>query len=211
MPTILEVFDPAMCCSTGVCGPDVDPRLVRFAADLDWLKSRDADVRRYNLAHQPAEFARQAVIKDLLTKSGPQVLPAILVDGVLASQARYPSRVELAAMAGVKVPDNNSANPGLTAQTRGLVALGAAVAANCEPCFEFHHAELVRLGVSAEYMSAAVEIAQQVKVAAGDDLRRMAQRLFGKKASTPSACCSAGPTVVKVGAKTKNKTACCGG
>ena len=33
----LEVFDPAMCCSTGVCGVDVDPVLVQFAADLQWL------------------------------------------------------------------------------------------------------------------------------------------------------------------------------
>ena len=33
----LHVFDPPMCCSTGVCGPVVDPDLTRFAADLDWL------------------------------------------------------------------------------------------------------------------------------------------------------------------------------
>ncbi len=32
--TTIEVFDPAMCCSTGVCGPQVDPDLARFAADL---------------------------------------------------------------------------------------------------------------------------------------------------------------------------------
>jgi hypothetical protein len=38
MTTTLCVFDPAMCCSTGVCGPSVDPELARFAADLDWLK-----------------------------------------------------------------------------------------------------------------------------------------------------------------------------
>ena len=33
----VKVFDPAMCCSTGVCGPGVDPQLARFAADLEWL------------------------------------------------------------------------------------------------------------------------------------------------------------------------------
>ena len=38
----VDVFDPAMCCSTGVCGPSVDPELARFAADLDWLKSQGA-------------------------------------------------------------------------------------------------------------------------------------------------------------------------
>ncbi len=103
MAMVFEVFDPAMCCSTGVCGPEVGPKLVHFAADLDWLKSQHVDVRRYNLAHQPAEFARQTAIKDLLTSSGTKALPAIVVNGVLASQGRYPSRTDLAAMAGVEV------------------------------------------------------------------------------------------------------------
>jgi hypothetical protein len=26
----MQVFDPAMCCSTGVCGPSVDPTLRAF-------------------------------------------------------------------------------------------------------------------------------------------------------------------------------------
>ena len=43
--TAVRVFDPAMCCSTGVCGPSVDPQLARFSADLDWLKS-PGSVRR---------------------------------------------------------------------------------------------------------------------------------------------------------------------
>lgn len=36
----LEVFYPPMCCSTGVCGPKVDTKLVQFSADLEWLKAR---------------------------------------------------------------------------------------------------------------------------------------------------------------------------
>ena len=46
----LQVFDPAMCCSTGVCGPDVDPKLVQFAADLDWLKTQDVIIQRHSLS-----------------------------------------------------------------------------------------------------------------------------------------------------------------
>ena len=45
----LEVFDPAMCCSTGVCGVDVDPVLVQFAADLQWLGEQGVEIKRYNL------------------------------------------------------------------------------------------------------------------------------------------------------------------
>ena len=53
----IEVFDPAMCCPTDVCDPTVDPKLVQFAADLEWLKEKGVTVERYNLAQQPDKFA----------------------------------------------------------------------------------------------------------------------------------------------------------
>lgn len=58
--TAVRIFDPAMCCSTGVCGPSVDPKLVRFSADLDWLKSQGVAVERFNLSQEPAAFAGDA-------------------------------------------------------------------------------------------------------------------------------------------------------
>ncbi len=27
--SVIEIFDPAMCCSTGVCGPSIDTELMR--------------------------------------------------------------------------------------------------------------------------------------------------------------------------------------
>lgn len=210
MATILEVFDPAMCCSTGVCGPEVDPKLIHFAADLDWLKSQHVDVRRYNLAHQPGEFARQAAVKDLLTNSGTKALPALVVNGVLASQGRYPDRLELAALAGMQVQRDPAPSTCVTAQTRELIALGAAVAANCESCFEFHRAELAKLAVSADDVSAAIDIAQRVKTAASDNIRRLAQPRPGRK-DTSSACCDSNAAAVPVEIKTRSKSSCCGG
>ena len=53
----IQVFDPAMCCSTGVCGVDVDQQLVSFAADVDWAKQNGAQIERFNLAQQPMDFA----------------------------------------------------------------------------------------------------------------------------------------------------------
>jgi hypothetical protein len=52
----LTVFDPAMCCSTGVCGSDVDQVLVDFSADVQWLKGRGVQIERFNLAQQPMSF-----------------------------------------------------------------------------------------------------------------------------------------------------------
>ena len=97
----LKVFDPAMCCSSGVCGPSIDPVLPRFAADLAWLREQGVAVTRYNLAQQVAAFAQHDLVRRALEASGPACLPVILADGCLVSQARYPSRGELAGWAGV--------------------------------------------------------------------------------------------------------------
>ena len=66
----IQVLDPPMCCSTGVCGPAVDPELVRFAADLDWLKRQGVEVERHNLSQQPAAFSGNDVVNAALSKDG---------------------------------------------------------------------------------------------------------------------------------------------
>lgn len=99
--TVIRVFDPAMCCSTGVCGPSVDPQLVRFAADLDWLKTQGVSVERFNLSQQPAAFAEDAAVKAALEAKGEAGLPLVRVNGEVKSIGVYPSRDELAAWAGL--------------------------------------------------------------------------------------------------------------
>jgi hypothetical protein len=91
----IQIFDPALCCSTGVCGVDVDQKLVDFAADVSWLTSQGGTVERFNLAQQPMEFAKNAVVKGLLERSGEEALPVVLVDGEVALAGRYPQRAEL--------------------------------------------------------------------------------------------------------------------
>ncbi len=100
--TTIHVFDPAMCCSSGVCGTDVDQQLVSFSADVDWVKQNGAKVERFNLAQQPMEFANNQVVRSFLERSGQEALPLILVDGEVALAGRYPNRSELARWAGVE-------------------------------------------------------------------------------------------------------------
>jgi len=99
--TAVRVFDPAMCCSTGICGPSIDPQLVRFAADLDWLKGQGVVVERFNLSQQPGAFAEDAAVKSALEAKGEAGLPVVKVNGEVKSSGVYPSRDELAAWAGV--------------------------------------------------------------------------------------------------------------
>ena len=59
----IQIFDPALCCSSGVCGVDVDQALVSLAADLDWAKQQGIVVERFNLAQQPMDFAQNATVR----------------------------------------------------------------------------------------------------------------------------------------------------
>lgn len=100
----VEVFDPPMCCSSGVCGPNVDPALASFAADLHWLAGQGIAVERFNLAQQPQAFAANEVVRGALKDRGNACLPLILLNGAVTSQGRYPNREELARLAGAR-PD----------------------------------------------------------------------------------------------------------
>jgi len=97
----VQIFDPALCCSSGVCGTDVDQTLVNFTADADWAKQQGLVIERFNLAQQPMAFADHAAVKGLLERSGESALPITLVDGEVALAGRYPSRDDLARWLGV--------------------------------------------------------------------------------------------------------------
>lgn len=99
--TNITIYDPAMCCSTGICGAEVDQQLVTFAADLDWLKSQGIAVTRINLSQEPAKFAANSAVKSVLESSGVEGLPVVLTDGEMSSTGRYPDRAELAQLAKV--------------------------------------------------------------------------------------------------------------
>jgi hypothetical protein len=98
---VLQVFDKPMCCSTGICGPKVDPVLPRFAADLAWLAEQGVTVERYNLAQQPQAFVAHPDVTDAIRADQEHALPLIRVNGHIVSRGLYPSRALLAGWCGV--------------------------------------------------------------------------------------------------------------
>lgn len=100
----VEVFDPALCCSSGVCGADVDQALVDFSADVAWAKEQGAQIQRFNLAQQPMEFAKRVVVTAALERGGQEALPICLLDGQIMMSGRYPTRVELQQWLGLAAP-----------------------------------------------------------------------------------------------------------
>ena len=101
----VQVFDPAMCCPSGVCGPGVDPALLAVMRDLRWLTAKGVRVSRFGLAQEPQAFAANARVQGLLQAFGEAALPATLVNGAILVHGRYPTRDELvAALTDVAVP-----------------------------------------------------------------------------------------------------------
>jgi arsenite methyltransferase len=101
MAELVQVFDPPMCCASGVCGPQVDKKLVQFNAALAWLRRQGVQVERYNPSQQYEAFAGNVTVVNTINTQGTECLPLILVDGVIASCGSYPSQEDLAIMAGV--------------------------------------------------------------------------------------------------------------
>lgn len=121
----IQVFDPALCCSTGVCGPEVDEALVRFAADVEWLRARGVSVRRHNLAQEAGAFVATRAVREALASEGVGCLPLLVVDGTIVSRGAYPGRDELARLAG-------AAHAGDAPAPRTGIAAGLPVR-GCEP------------------------------------------------------------------------------
>lgn len=178
----IRVFDPPMCCSTGICGPSVDPELVRFAADLDWLKAQGVTVERFNLSQQPFEFTGDAGVNAALQAGGVAALPIVKVAGEIKAQGTYPAREQMAAWAGVEPPAPSI----YTEAVAELVAMGAAIASNCEPCFRAHYDKARKLGVSREDMLRAVTTAQSVKEVPAKAVTGLAERYLKDKSASPA-------------------------
>ena len=102
----LQIYDPAMCCSTGVCGPTVDPKLVKLSADIAFLKSQGVEVERFNLGHQPGAFTANPLVMSEMGAAA-ENLPIFVVDGEVRAKATYPNRHEMASWLGLDASASN--------------------------------------------------------------------------------------------------------
>lgn len=107
----ITVYDPPMCCSTGVCGPEVDPALARFSADLAWLAAEGVVVRRFNLSQEPGAFVQDPDATEAL-KLADSALPLIKAGESVVSSGAYPSRADLATWAGLETPQSETRQNG---------------------------------------------------------------------------------------------------
>lgn len=99
----IAIFEPAMCCPTGVCGPSVDPELLRISTVINNLKNKGITVERYNLTSNTQIFIENKVINKMLIKDGVEILPVTMVDDEVVKTKAYPTDEELSNLLEVPV------------------------------------------------------------------------------------------------------------
>lgn len=87
----MKIFEPALCCPTGLCGVGVDPELLRISTVLETLSKHGVTVERYNLNSAPAEFIKDKTMNTFLNEKGVEGLPAVMVDDEIVITGRYPT------------------------------------------------------------------------------------------------------------------------
>lgn len=90
----MSIYEPAMCCATGLCGVGVDPELLRISTVLNTLKKNDIVVERFNLSNAPMEFVNNKEVNSLINAKGVEELPATVLDGEIVITGRYPTNEE---------------------------------------------------------------------------------------------------------------------
>lgn len=97
----LSIYDPAMCCPTGMCGVSIDPEFLRVATTLHTLRKNGVEVHRYNLSSTPEEFVKNKIVNDYINQNGADVLPLTVLEDVVVLTKRYPTNIEMTEMLGI--------------------------------------------------------------------------------------------------------------
>lgn len=90
----MQIFEPAMCCSTGLCGVGVDSELLRISTVLNSLEKTGVKVDRFNLSSSPKEFVTNKIVNQFLNEKGAKELPVTVLDGKIVITGRYPKNEE---------------------------------------------------------------------------------------------------------------------
>jgi hypothetical protein len=98
----MMIFEPAMCCGTGVCGPSVDPELLRVSTVINNLKNKGIIVERHNFSSNPQIFVDNKEINEILNNEGIETLPVTMVNDIVVKTKAYPTDIEFCKLLGLQ-------------------------------------------------------------------------------------------------------------
>jgi hypothetical protein len=106
----IEIYDPAMCCATGICGPGIDQELLRVATIINNLTKKGVTIIRYGLSSDPQAFIDNKKVNEYLMKEEVEVLPITILDGEVVKTKEYPTDDEFAQWSGVSKEEFTTGN-----------------------------------------------------------------------------------------------------
>lgn len=93
----VEIFEPPMCCSTGLCGPTIDPVLLDVSEMVLKLSDQGVAVQRYVMNQQPQAFLNNPEVYRLVRERQLTALPITTVNGQIIKTGAYPTLAEVQA------------------------------------------------------------------------------------------------------------------
>ncbi|HBY92785.1 MAG: arsenite efflux transporter metallochaperone ArsD [Ardenticatenaceae bacterium] len=91
----VELFDPPMCCPTGLCGPTLDQTLLDTNEMILVLEAAGVRVERYQMTSHPQAFLNNAAVMRLVRERQMEALPVTVVRGRVVKAGAYPTLTEV--------------------------------------------------------------------------------------------------------------------
>jgi hypothetical protein len=94
---VIELFDPPMCCPTGLCGPSLDQTLLNVSEMIMAVQAEGTTVERYQMTSHPQKFMQNNDVMRLVREQQMAALPITAVHGQVIKTGAYPTLEELRA------------------------------------------------------------------------------------------------------------------
>jgi hypothetical protein len=89
------IYESAMCCSSGVCGPSPDQALLALQDALEEIKKMGSEVERYSITQSPKKFRENPQVIKLIQEQQLKALPITTFNGNVVKSGSYPTLEEL--------------------------------------------------------------------------------------------------------------------
>jgi len=102
----VQIFDPPMCCPTGMCGPTIDPVLIEIHETIGRIEKEyngKVEVIRHLFGKDIQAFLSNKKVLALIRKHGPSTLPITALDGEIVKSGSYPSYKELKSFVEMRI------------------------------------------------------------------------------------------------------------
>lgn len=85
------IYDPPMCCSTGVCGPNPDQALINLQDTLEKIQVLGVEIERYLITQSPQKFKENTAVIKLIQEQRLRALPITTCNGKIVKTGSYPT------------------------------------------------------------------------------------------------------------------------